>query len=232
MARPEGDHANILKANQWKEAIQGYLAACAYTDMNIGRLMAALDKSAMKENTIIVFWGDHGWHLGEKEHWRKFTLWEEATRAPLIWVAPWVTKPDSVCERTVDYMSIYPTLMDLCGLPKPAHLEGLSIKALLADPKAAWEPNAMTTYRYNNHGVRSEGWRYIRYANGEEELYNEATDPYEWKNLAGDPQYAGTKRELAKMMPTANHEDIGGKGGAEDDGTKPKKNKKKKAAKE
>jgi arylsulfatase A-like enzyme len=113
--------------------------------------------------------------------------------------------------------------MDLCGLPKLAHVEGRSIKSLLIDPKAPWEQNAMTTYLFNNHGVRSEGWRYIRYANGEEELYNEAIDPYEWKNLATDPQYAGTKAELAKTMPTQNHPDIGGKGGAEDFGDKAKK---------
>lgn len=231
MARPEGDHAAMLQSGRWKEAIQGYLAACAYTDMNIGRLMDAFDKSAFKDNTIIVFWGDHGWHLGEKEHWRKFTLWEEATRAPLIWVAPGVTKPDSICDRTVDYMSIYPTLMDLCGLPKPAHLDGVSIKSLLADPKAAWSTPAMTTYRFNNHGIRNEGWRYIRYNTGEEELYNEATDPYEWTNLASDPQYAGTKSELAKMIPTSNHEDIGGKGGQEDNGEKKKKKARKKMEK-
>ena len=227
MARPTGDHAAMLASGRWKEAVQGYLAACAYTDMNIGRLMEAFDKSPMKENTIIVFWGDHGWHLGEKEHWRKFSLWEEATRAPMIWVAPGMTKPNSVCERTVDYMSIYPTLMDLCGLPKPAHVEGKSIKPLLIDPKSAWEQNALTTYLFNNHGVRSEGWRYIRYSNGEEELYNEALDPYEWKNLASDPQYAGTKTELAKSMPVENKPDIGG----QDEGNKAKKKAKKNKAK-
>ncbi len=231
MAKPTGDHAAMLASGRWKEAVQGYLAACAYTDMNIGRLMEAFDKSPMKENTIIVFWGDHGWHLGEKEHWRKFTLWEEAARAPMIWVAPGMTQPNSVCERTVDYMSIYPTLMDLCGLPKPAHVEGKSVKSLLIDPKSAWEQNAMTTYLFNNHGVRSEGWRYIRYSNGDEELYNEALDPYEWKNLASDPQYAGTKAELAKTMPVENKPDIGGTGGAEDDGNKAKKKAKKNKAK-
>lgn len=224
MAKPQGDHAGMLKSGRWKEAIQGYLATCAYTDMNIGRLMDALDKSAYKDNTVIVFWGDHGWHLGEKEHWRKFTLWEEATRAPLIWVAPGVTQPGGLCERTVDYMSIYPTLMDLCALPRPAHLDGPSIKPLLADPKAPWEQNAMTTYLFSNHGVRSEGWRYIRYANGEEELYNEAADPYEWKNLAADPQYAGTKAELAKALPAQNAPDIGGGRGKKEQKKKQKAN--------
>jgi arylsulfatase A-like enzyme len=204
MAKPDGDHAAMVKSGRWKEAIQAYLAACAYTDMNIGRLLDALDKSAYKDNTAIVFWGDHGWHLGEKEHWRKFTLWEEAARAPLLWVVPGLTSTGGVCERTVDYMSIYPTLMDVCGIPKPAHLEGVSIQPLLADPKAAWNTPALTTHGFQNHGARSEGWRYIRYANGDEELYDETADPYEWKNLATDPKYADKKAELAKAFPTTN----------------------------
>lgn len=210
MAKPEGDHKDILDSGRWKEAIQGYLAAIAYTDMNIGRLLDAYDKSPHKDNTIIVFWCDHGWHLGEKHHWRKFALWEEATRAPLLWVVPGLTKPGSICERTVDFMSIYPTLMDVCGLPRPAHLEGPSIKPLLADATAAWDQPAMTTYKFNNHAVRNEGWRHIRYANGDEELYNEATDPNEWANLAKDPQYNDTKAKLAAFMPKTNQQPVGG----------------------
>ncbi len=212
MAKPEGDHKDILDSGRWKEAIQGYLAAIAYTDMNIGRLLDAFDKSPHKDNTIIVFWCDHGWHLGEKHHWRKFALWEEATRAPLLWVVPGLTKPGSVCERTVDFMSIYPTLMDVCGLPKPTHLDGQSIKPLLANPTAPWEQPAMTTHGFSNHGVRNEGWRYIRYENGDEELYNEATDPNEWTNLAKDPQYADRKIEMAKQMPTVNQPPAGAGG--------------------
>jgi arylsulfatase A-like enzyme len=91
MAKPQGDHAKMLASGRWKEAVRGYLAAIAYTDMNVGRVLEALDKSPHKDNTIIVLWGDHGWHLGEKEHWRKFALWEEATRAPLVWVVPGLT---------------------------------------------------------------------------------------------------------------------------------------------
>src|SRR6185295_15340527 len=108
MARPDGDHAAILKSGRWKEAVQGYLAAGAFADVMVGRLLDACDKSPVKDNTIIVLWGDHGWHLGEKLHWRKFALWEEATRTPFIWVAPGVTKPGGNCQRTVDFMSIYP----------------------------------------------------------------------------------------------------------------------------
>jgi arylsulfatase A-like enzyme len=139
MAKPQGDHATMLKSGRWKEAVQGYLAAIAYCDAQIGRLLDAYDKSPHKENTIIVFWGDHGWHLGEKEHWRKFALWEETTRMPLVWVAPGLTKPGGVCDRTVDLMSLYPTLCSLCGIERPQHVEGEDVKPLLADPKSKWE---------------------------------------------------------------------------------------------
>lgn len=210
MAKPEGDHKAIVESGRWKEAVQAYLATIAYADMNIGRLLDAFEKSAYKDNTIIVLWGDHGWHLGEKDHWRKFALWEETTRAPLIWVAPGVTRPGSVCDRTVDFMSIYPTLCDLAGIAKPAHVEGTSIKPLLADPKAAWDQPALTTYLFNNHALRSEGWRYIRYANGDEELYDETKDPNEYRNLATSPEAAAKKSELAKFLPTTNQPDIAG----------------------
>ena len=218
MAKPEGDHKQMLESGRWKEAVQGYLAAISYLDMNVGRLIEALDKSAYKDNTIIVLWGDHGWHLGEKEHWRKFALWEEATRAPLIWIAPGITKP-SVCERTVDFMSMYPTLCELCSLEKPAHLEGKSILPLLRDPKATWDTPALTTHEFNNHGVRSEGWRYIRYNNGDEELYDETKDPLEYTNLAKDTTFEEKKAELAKMLPKNNAPTPPGKkGGGDGDG--------------
>jgi arylsulfatase A-like enzyme len=223
MAHPETDHIPMLKSGRWKEAIQGYLAAIAYTDMNIGRLLNAFEKSAYRDNTIICFWSDHGWHLGEKHHWRKFTLWEEATRAPVLWVVPGLTKPGSVCGRTVDFMHIYPTLTDLCGIPTPAHVEGPSIRALLANPNAPWTQPAITTYRYMNHTVRTEGWRYIRYANGDEELYHDAQDPNEWTNLATKPEFAARLAELKQFLPTKNAPDIGGRRmqGAEDFGNGP-----------
>ena len=208
MAKPDGDHRAIVESGRWKEAVQGYLAAISYADAMVGRLIDGLDASPYRDKTIIVLWGDHGWHLGEKSHWRKFALWEEATRAPLIWVVPGLTTPDTVCDRTVDFMSIYPTLVDVAGLEKPAHLEGKSIRALLQNPQAPWSDPAITTYEFNNHAVRTEGWRYIRYANGDEELYDEAKDPYEWTNLAGIPEYASRKAELAKFLPTSNKPDL------------------------
>jgi len=208
MAKPEGDHQAILDSGRWKEAVQGYLAAVSFCDAQVGRLLEALDKSDYRDNTIIVFWGDHGWHLGEKQHWRKFALWEEATRAPLIWVVPGVTKANGVCRRTVDFMSIYPTLTDLAGIATPKHVEGKSIRSLLVDPSAPWDQPAITTHGYNNHAVRTEGWRYIRYANGDEELYDESKDPYEWTNLASQGQFATKKAELARHLPANNQPEV------------------------
>lgn len=219
MANPSGDHAKMVESGRWKESVQAYLAAATFADAMIGRLLDALDKSAYKDNTIIVFWCDHGWHLGEKDHWRKFALWENTTRSPLLWSVPGLTKANGICERTVDFMSIYPTLCDLCDIPIPKHVEGPSIKSLLADPKSAWDKPALTTYRYNNHAVRDEEWRYIRYANGDEELYNEKNDPEEWKNLAGDSNYAEKKEALSKSFPVLNKEEMSSGAG---DGTRNK----------
>ncbi len=212
MAKPEGDHRRMLESGRWKEAVQSYLAAITYADAMIGRMLDALANSPYRDNTIIVLWGDHGWHLGEKEHWRKFALWEEATRAPLIWVAPGVTGPGGVCERSVDFMTIYPTLTDLCGIATPEHVEGRSIRSLLADPQAAWDQPAVTTHGRGNHAVRSEAWRLIHYADGGQELYDEAADPYEWTNLAGETSQAARISELARYLPVKNAPDVSDSG--------------------
>jgi arylsulfatase A-like enzyme len=229
MARPGGDHAQFIRDGNWKNAIQSYLATIAYTDMNIGRLLDAFERSPQRANTIIVFWGDHGWSLGEKDHWRKFALWEEPTRAPFIVVAPGVTKPGGISKRPVDFMCVYPTLCELAGLPIPKHVDGPSIVSLLRDPNAAWDRPAITTHGFQNHTVRTEDWRYIHYADGGEELYNEKTDPYEWTNLATKPEYAEVKARLAKWLP-ANNAPHKGKGTADegDEPAKPKNKKKKK----
>jgi len=207
MAGPEGDHAKVLEYKQWEKAVQGYLASITYTDGQIGRLLDALDKSPYARNTIIVLWTDHGWHLGEKLHWRKFTLWEEAGRVPMIFVVPGLTEPETRCERTVSLLDIYPTLADLCGLPVGEHLEGKSLKPLLEDPAAAWDRPVVTTHGRQNHSVRSERWRYIRYSDGTEELYDHQNDPMEWTNLAGDPKAAAVKEKLAGSLPKVNVEE-------------------------
>ncbi|MFQ5731735.1 MAG: sulfatase [Planctomycetaceae bacterium] len=201
MAKPQGDHAKMLKTGNWRYAVQAYLASISFADAQVGRLLKALDASPHAKNTIVVLWGDHGWHLGEKQHWRKFALWEEATRTPLMIAAPGITKPGSVCRRTVDFMSVYPTLAELCGTKIPKHCKGPSFVSLLKDPKSKWGRPAVTTHGRGNHAVRSERFRYIRYANGDEELYDHDSDPLEWKNLAGEPKFAVVKRKLARWLP-------------------------------
>jgi len=204
LATRMGDHDAILKSGRWKEAVQAYLACITFLDAQIGRLLDALEKSAYKDNTVILFWVDHGWHHGEKHHWRKFALWEEATRIPVMWMVPGVTKPGTRCSRTLDHMGIYPTLCDVLGLPLPPHLEGASYRALLENPDAEWDRPAICTYLQNNHTVRTEKWRYIRYHDGGEELYDHDADPLEWNNLAAAPQHAALKQDLAKWFPKVN----------------------------
>ena len=204
MAKPDGDHAKVLASGRWKEAVQAYLAAISYLDGQIGRVLDAYERSPHKNDTIIILWGDHGWHLGEKEHWRKFALWEEATRAPFIWVVPGVTKPGGSCKAPVDFMSVYPTLCGLASLPKPAWVEGDNIRPLLSDPTAAWTGVGITTFGQNNHAVRTDRWRYIRYMDGGEELYDHHKDEYEWTNVATSPDHAELKAALAKHFPLKN----------------------------
>ena len=201
MARSGGDHKAVVDAGQWPDAVQAYLATITFVDDQVGRLIDALDKSPRAENTLVVLWGDHGWHLGEKHHWRKFSLWEEATRAPLMFVAPGVSKSGKLCPAPVDFMGIYPTLSDLCGLPIPQHVQGVSLRPLLEDPGAPWDRMALTTHGRGEHGVRSDRWRYIRYHDGTEELYDHADDPMEWQNLADKTGHDPLKNEMSRWMP-------------------------------
>ncbi|QDU97145.1 sulfatase [Lignipirellula cremea] len=221
MAGAEGDHAQMVASGRWKEAVQAYLATIAFADAQVGRLLDGLEKSPHRDNTIVCLWSDHGWSLGEKSHWRKFALWEEPTRTVLVWKAPGVTSPGGLCGRTVDHSSIYPTLCELAGLPLPEHLDGVSAVPLLKDPQAAWSTPAVTTFGFQNHTVRSEGWRYIRYEDGGEELYDETADPLEYVNLAERPEHAARKAELARWLPASNAENLPFAAGKE-----PKKRKK------
>jgi arylsulfatase A-like enzyme len=231
IAKPNGDHKKVVEAKEWEHAVQSYLACISYVDGQIGRIVDALDNSPYAKNTIIVLWSDHGWHLGEKQHWRKFALWEEATRVTFMVVAPGITKPNQRCERTVNLMDIYPTMIDLCGLPKRDGLEAVSILPLLKDPQTKWDHPSITTHGRNNHSVRSERWRYIRYEDGSEELYDHDNDPLEWKNLAKDAKFASVKEDLAKWLPKVNAPDAPKeKAAADDEDDRPKKKGKKKDA--
>src|SRR5262249_22442067 len=222
MAKPEGDHKKVVEGKQWEKAVQAYLACISFADAQIGRIVDELDKSPYANNTVIVLWSDHGWHLGEKQHWRKFALWEEATRVTFMIVAPGVTSPNQRCDRAVNLLDIYPTMIDLCGLPAKQGLEGASLMPLLKDPKAKWDRPSITTHGRNNHAVRSERWRYIRYADGSEELYDHDADPLEWKNLAKDAPYDKVKQELAAHLPKVNAPDAPREGGKTKNGMQDK----------
>lgn len=217
MAKPQGDHAAVVKAGQWKKAVQAYLATISFLDDQVGRLLDGLDASPRKDKTIIVWWTDHGWALGEKQHWRKFALWEETTRTSSAIIAPGVTKPGQTCHAPVDYLSVYPTLCELTGLPLPEHVKGPSLVPLLKDSKAAWDHVAITSHGRGNHAVRTRDTRYIRYADGSEELYAHQEDPNEWTNLAAEPgESQQLKTRLAALLPAADSEvkaTSGGKGG-------------------
>jgi arylsulfatase A-like enzyme len=197
-------HKLMLESGRWKEAVQAYLAAVAFMDAQVGHLLDGLEASAYRDNTIVCLWSDHGWSLGEKSHWRKFALWEEPTRSVLVWKVPSLTPDGGVCSRTVDFTAIYPTLCSLTGLPLPAHLEGSDLTTLLKNPQAPWDAPALTTAGFQNHTLRSQNWRYIRYANGEEELYDETADPLEHTNLASRPEHTATKAALAIYLPKIN----------------------------
>ncbi|MBU2491661.1 MAG: sulfatase [Bacteroidetes bacterium] len=184
-----------------REFVKAYLAAVSFADAMVGKMIDALDKSDYADNTIIVFLGDHGWHLTEKLHWKKSTLWEEATRAPLMISVPGLTPKGARCKRTISFLDIYPTIVELCGVQRKIDNEGHSFVSLLKNPSSSWRYPAVTTYLHGNHSVKTEDWRYIRYHDGTEELYDHRNDEMEWKNLADDQKYISVKEELKKWLP-------------------------------
>jgi arylsulfatase A-like enzyme len=193
----------LRDAGQWKPVVRAYLACISFMDETFGKLMDALDQGPNKNNTIVVVFGDNGFHLGEKEHFAKFALWELTTHELLMVRAPGVTKPGTRSTAPVSLLGLYPTLIDLCGLPQPATApDGRSFASLVRDPSAAWFHPAVMGYGPGNFAVRDPRWRYIRYRDGTEELYDHDKDPNEWTNLASQAEHASVKARLAKHLPT------------------------------
>ena len=192
------DFDTIKAADRWKHAIQAYLASITFADAQVGRLITALDESEQANRTIIVLWSDHGWHLGEKNHWHKMTLWEEATRVPLIVVAPSVTEPGGRCASPVSLIDLFPTLNELCGLSVLGDLDGESLVPLLRNPNAPRSTPVVIQYKPGQCAVRSRDHRYIRYSDGSEELYDHRNDPNEWFNQAGRPETQQLRASMAK----------------------------------
>lgn len=198
----------VLEQGLHEEAVQGYLATTAYVDTQMGRVLDALENSPHADTTIVVFVTDHGFHLGEKHHWQKATLWEEATHVLMTVRAPGVTRKGQVCERFVSLLDIYPTLMELCAVEPPSHLDGRSLVPLLSDPAADWPSTALTGLTSKRGpvwkpyiSIRTEAGRYTRYQDGEEEFYDTTTDPHEWTNQVANPQFSQKIRELRGIVP-------------------------------
>ncbi|MFN0122847.1 MAG: sulfatase [Blastocatellia bacterium] len=191
------------EAGQDRNIVRAYLASVSYADYQVGRILDALEASGQSENTIVVLWGDHGWHLGEKGITGKNTLWERSTRVPLIFAGPGVAK-NARTNQPAELLDLYPTLAALCGLPARPGLDGHSLAPQLKNAAATRAWPAITSQGPGNHTVRTDKWRYIRYADDSEELYDMRRDPNEWTNLASGKQYAAIKRELAKWMPAAS----------------------------
>jgi len=205
-----GFFEGIDKANLHKQAQRAYLANISYVDHCLGMLFDALQKSKYADNTIIMLWGDHGWHLSEKMKYGKTDLWEESDRVPFIVRVPGMTPADFKCDGVVNLLDMYPTLVELCGLPPNSENEGRSFASLMKDPKMEWNHPTLTTYQFSNHSLTDGRYRYTWYggkANGAEELYDHSTDPLEHKNLAANP---GSKEIMAKFktfLPAHNEPD-------------------------
>ena len=186
--------------HQWRHLVRSYLACTSFVDAQIGRLLSALAEAGVADNTIVVVWGDNGWHLGEKGITGKNTLWDRGTKVPLIFAGPGI-KAGQRCRQPAELLDLYPTLIELTGVPARTDLEGLSLAPQLKDVATKRERPAITSHNQGNHGIRSERWRYIRYADGSEELYDMQVDPNEWTNLAGKPEHAAVIAEHKKWLP-------------------------------
>lgn len=206
LAMRRGFHRELTKRDLWKPAIQAYLAAITYADEMIGRALDALEASEYADNTVVIVCSDNGWHVGEKYHWSKFALWEKACRVPMLARVPGVSPEGVVCGEPVSLLDIYPTLVSLCGIDKPKghELDGVDISSVLRDPTAKRGRPVLTTHGAGCHAVRNERYRYIRYRNGDEELYDVDEDPHEWTNRTGDVALADVKAQLARFIPTEN----------------------------
>lgn len=200
---PEPRLSWLTRTKQWRPLVRAYLASTTFMDSQIGRVIEALNETGEAENTIVALWSDHGWHLGEKAITGKNTLWDRSTRVPLIFVGKGVTA-GARCAQPAELLDIYPTLVELCGLPVGSGLEGHSLVPQLKDPKASRSWPAITTHNAGNHGIRTEQWRYIRYADGSEELYDYRSDPNEWTNLVKNPQYSEVIRDHVRWLPKVN----------------------------
>ena len=193
-------YQNAKEHDQYKKGVQAYLATTTYADYQMGRVLDTLEKSPYKDNTIVVLLSDHGFHVGEKTHWQKGTLWEEATNSLLMFRVPGVNKPKQICLNPVSLMDIYPTITELAGIQKPDYVDGRSLVPLLKNVTADHSYPVLTAYQ-EHVSVRTEQYRLIRYSDGSMEFYDLCKDPNEWTNQSNNPNFASIRKELAELIP-------------------------------
>lgn len=201
-------HEWVLENDQWKRLVQSYLACVSFVDEQVGRVITALDNGAYGDNTYVVLFSDHGFHLGEKERYAKRSLWEDGTRVPLIIVGPGIPK-GKVCNKPVQLLDIYPTLLDLSNLSPDPKLEGNSLVSLLKNTESDWPHYARTSFGLGNYAITSEQFRFIQYNDGSEEFYDHKTDPREWYNLVTKSEYSKIIEEHRSQIPRTRHKILG-----------------------
>lgn len=193
---------DLKKIDQWKSVVRAYMASVSFMDYNLGRVLDALEKSPHGDNTIVVLWADHGFHLGEKKHFAKFALWEQTTHVLSMMRVPGQTEGGASRDQPVNLLDIYPTLVELCDLSTPSQsLDGTSLVPVIEDENFDKKRPSITYHIKGSTSIRNDRWRYIRYYDGTEELYNEHEDPNEWHNLANQPKYEATIERLSKWLP-------------------------------
>jgi arylsulfatase A-like enzyme len=197
-------HEWVTGAGQWEHAVQSYLASVTFADHCLGLVLDALEKSEYADNTIIALFSDHGFHLGEKERWAKRSLWEDGTRVPVIVAAPG-HKAAQKTNRPAELLDIFPTLLELAGLPKDKTQEGQSLVPLMKNPQREWNHPAITSFGLGNYSIRSTNYRFIQYFDGSRELYDLRDDPHEWKNLIDNPKMKKVIKEHASFIPQKQH---------------------------
>ena len=222
--RVEGNYHRYLRAyakrdlteRDAREVVAAYYACTSFMDAQLGLVLEALERKGLTDTTIVVFWSDHGWLLGEHWCWAKHCLWEEACRVPLVVTGPGVAHPGRPCSGLVESVDLYPTLAELCGLGVPDALQGLSMVPLMQDPDRDWKRCAITQHRVPlgprqgyrtvegdllGTSIRTDRYRYTEWGAKEKvELYDHDHDPYEYRNVAGNPAYADTVAELHELL--------------------------------
>ncbi len=201
-------HKWVTENGEWKALVQSYLACVSFVDDQIGRVLTALENSPHAENTYVVLLSDHGFHLGEKEHYAKRSLWNDATRVPMIIAGPGISA-GQICQKPVQLLDIYPTLLDLNGLEPDPRLEGHSLLPLLQDITFDWPHMARISFGPGNYAIVSESYRLIQYQDGSEEFYRRAADPHEWHNVAEDPAHQQLMEAHRLQLPIEPHPILG-----------------------